>query len=136
MKKILFVLVAVAVVTGTSFFVWQKQAGDVQSKPRGVVTATITYTDGGYVPNEVTIKKSDAVRWVNESSVEMWPAAAVHPTHSLYPEKSDSDCLGSSFDACKRIPSGGLWEFTFNDVGSWKFHDHVRPSKTGVVTVD
>lgn len=133
MKKIFLVLVALVVVAG-SLFAWQKQTG-AQPKPHGVVTATITYTDSGYEPSDVSIKKGEAVRWVNESSVEMWPASAIHPTHSLYPEKNDTDCLGSSFDVCTKIPPGGSWEFTFNDIGAWKFHDHVRPSKTGVVTV-
>jgi len=103
--------------------------------PSGVVTATITYTDDGYAPHEVTVKAGESVRWVNESNMEMWPASAVHPTHSIYPEKDDTNCLGSSFDSCKRIPPGESWEFTFTETGDWKFHDHVRSSRTGIVHV-
>lgn len=99
------------------------------------IVVTITYTDDGYAPREVTIKKGGTVRWLNESGVDMWPASAVHPTHSLYPEKSESDCLGSSFDACEEMPPGSAWEFTFREVGDWKFHDHIRPSHTGAVHV-
>ena len=104
--------------------------------PRGEVTATIVYTDAGYEPKEVTIRVGQAVRWVNNSPGEMWPAAAVHPTHALYPQKSDTDCLGSSFDACRRLQPGEIYEFTFTYEGDWKFHDHVRPSKTGIVRVE
>lgn len=104
--------------------------------PPGEVAATIVYTDKGYEPNEVTIRVGQAVRWVNNSPGEMWPAAAVHPTHAIYPQKSDSDCLGSSFDSCRRLQPGETYEFTFTYEGDWKFHDHVRPSKTGVVTVE
>lgn len=104
--------------------------------PRGDVVIEIVYTDDGYVPNEVTVKKGEAVRWINRSSRDMWPASAVHPTHSLYPEKSDTDCLGSSFDACEYLPPDSRWEYTFQEVGDWRFHDHIRPSKTGIVHVD
>lgn len=101
----------------------------------GPVMATISYTDDGFVPTEVTIKKGEAVRWTNDSSKVMWPASGVHPTHSLYPEKSDSDCLGSTFDACEQLPPGMTWEFTFHEVGNWRFHDHITPSKIGIVHV-
>lgn len=107
-----------------------------EALPSGEVAATIIYTDKGYEPNEVTIRVGQAVRWVNNSPGEMWPAAAVHPTHAIYPQKSDSDCLGSSFDSCRRLQPGESYEFTFTYEGDWKFHDHVRPSKTGVVHVE
>lgn len=108
----------------------------VREEPHpGPVAATITYSETGFQPTEVTIKRGEAVRWVNESERAMWPAAAVHPTHSLYPEKSSDDCLGSSFDACGDIPPGSGWEFTFHEGGDWRFHDHIAPSRTGVVHV-
>lgn len=101
-----------------------------------VYDALIAYTDSGYSPSTVTIKKGDTVRFVNNStSQETWPASAVHPTHSVYPGKTAADCLGSAFDACRGLKSGEFWEFTFNEVGTWRFHDHVHASKTGSVIV-
>ena len=101
-----------------------------------VSAATITYTDAGYNPANVTIKKGETVHWVNNStSQDTWPASAVHPTHTIYPEKSANDCLGSSFDACKDLKPGESWDFKFNQVGKWNFHDHLHASKFGSVTV-
>ncbi len=99
--------------------------------------ALITYTEDGYSPSTVTIKKGQSVRWTNSvtGDVETWPASAVHPTHSLYPETTDADCLGSAFDACRGLKPGGSWQFIFNQSGEWRFHDHLHPSKTGVVIV-
>lgn len=97
--------------------------------------AIISYTGNGYAPASVTIKKGGKVRWVNNSSEDTWPASAVHPTHSIYPEKTTADCLGSSFDACKGLKPGESWDFTFNSTGEWRFHDHLHASKTGVVIV-
>lgn len=132
-RRIIAASVAFCVITiGTSaWFFFSAE----EPLPRGEVAATIVYTDKGYEPNEVTISLGQAVRWVNNSPGEMWPAAAVHPTHAIYPQKSDSDCLGSSFDSCRRLQPGESYEFTFSYEGDWKFHDHVRPSKTGVVHV-
>lgn len=97
---------------------------------------TISYTNEGYSPSEVDIKVGDTVRFSNDSSdQETWPASAVHPTHSIYPEKNEDDCLGSSFDACRGLKPGESWEFTFNEIGEWRFHDHIHASKTGVVNV-
>lgn len=104
--------------------------------PASTTAVTVAYTDAGYSPSSVTIKKGQAVRFVNNStSQDVWPASAVHPTHSVYPEKSALDCLGSSFDACKGLKPGESWEFTFNSVGEWRYHDHLHPSKTGTVVV-
>lgn len=97
--------------------------------------AFVTYSDSGYAPASVTIKKGDMVRFVNNSNREMWPASAIHPTHAVYPQKSASDCLGSSFDACKAVPPGGSWEFTLSEIGTWRYHDHLSASKTGTIVV-
>ncbi len=96
----------------------------------------ISYTNEGYDPREVNIKRGDTVRFTNNSTdQETWPASAVHPTHSIYPEKREGDCLGSSFDACRGLQSGESWDFTFSEVGEWRFHDHLHTAKTGIVNV-
>ena len=98
--------------------------------------ALITYTNAGYNPLSLTIKKGQTVRFLNDSSSEQtWPASAIHPTHALYPQKSSSDCLGSSFDACRALNSSEHWDFTFSEVGTWRYHDHLHTNKTGTVVV-
>lgn len=109
---------------------------DTMTEESASETVVISYTEEGYAPANVTIKKGDTVRFVNNAtSQETWPASAVHPTHTVYPEKSASDCLGSSFDACRGLKAGESWEFTFNSAGEWRFHDHMHPSQTGTVIV-
>ena len=96
-------------------------------------TVTIIYTDKGYEPANVTIKKGDTVKYVNNSTKEMWPASAMHPTHNAYPEAGG--CLGSKFDACARLAIGKSYSFTFNQVGAWGYHDHITPNFFGKITV-
>jgi len=95
----------------------------------------IKYTNNGFEPKTITIKKGDTVRFVNEGGLGMWVASDIHPTHSIYPEKSDSDCLGSAFDQCSASGKDTFYEFTFDEVGSWKFHNHVRANHTGTIIV-
>src|SRR3989344_4998968 len=46
---------------------------------------TIVYSDSGFFPKEVTVKKGSMVTFKNESLLKMWPASAKHPTHEVYP---------------------------------------------------
>ncbi len=96
----------------------------------------IVYTDDGYVPTELTIPKGTRVRFLNESNTETWPASGIHPTHTLYPEKLSTDCLGSSFDSCASLVQGAFFDYTFNYVGRWSFHDHLHGYHSGTITVE
>ena len=95
----------------------------------------VTYTKGGFSPKEITVKKGETVTFINESSGDMWVASAIHPTHSLYPKKRRSDCLGSSFDQCKAVEAETSWSFTFDVEGKHGYHNHVRSSDSGKVIV-
>lgn len=95
----------------------------------------VIYTDAGFDPKEMTIVAGETVTFVNKSTRPFWVASNIHPTHTLYPESSDSDCLGSTFDACGSMAPGSAWSFTFTKVGTWGYHDHTNPTRTGSVTV-
>ena len=88
---------------------------------------TITYTDNGFSPAELNVKSGDTVTWKNMSNSEMWPASAMHPTHTAYPgsgiEKCGTDEEESIFDACRGIGIGEQFSFTFNIPGEWFYHD-------------
>jgi plastocyanin len=97
---------------------------------------TINYTSDGFSPSTVTINSGDTVIWKNQSDRNMWVASAVHPTHTIYPEQSEGQCLGSAFDACEATPKDSVYEFTFNETGSWKYHNHTRSAHIGTVVVE
>lgn len=115
------------------------QAGELVQQPSTVQSPAakekaITYTDSGYSPNTITIKKGEAVAFKNQSSRSMWTASAVHPTHRGYP--TTGGCIGSTLDACKGIQPGNSWSFTFDITGTWKYHNHLNPADTGTVIVE
>jgi plastocyanin len=104
-----------------------------------VPTVTVTYTDQGFSPKEVTVTLGTTVNFVNQSSGNMWVATAPHPAHTAYSGTSLSqhcpDTTSSAFDACEAYATGSSFSFTFNKEGTWKYHDHVNASRFGSVIV-
>ncbi len=97
-----------------------------QTDKGGVSARTVvTYTDSGFSPSPVTVSKGSIVTFVNESGRGMWVASGLHPTHQLLP----------GFDQLKPVSRDGVYEYTFDVVGTWQYHNHVRESDVGVVVV-
>ncbi len=94
---------------------------------------TIEITASGFNPSTLTINAGETVTWINNGVIPSWPASAVHPTHKSYPETGG--CIGSKFDACKNLKQGEAYSFTFNQKGTWKYHDHLDPGSTGTIIV-
>lgn len=86
----------------------------------------VTYSNEGFAPKEIDVAVGQTVRFVNESSGNMWVASAVHPSHTVLPE----------FDEKKSIGNGEVYEFTFTKAGAWEYHNHVKPSAGGKVNVE
>jgi len=100
----------------------------------------VSFDGGAYSPSTLEIEVGTTVVFENNSeSREMWPASALHPTHTLYPGSSIAKCgteeADSIFDACGVIAPGGFYSFTFGEVGEWKYHDHLSPSAFGTIVV-
>ena len=150
MNKIIIAVVIVAVVlVGGYFFFFlrsQQSAPPVSEPSSDVVTPQspvsqapvveeriITYTDSGYSPATLQVKKGETATFKNQSLQSMWTASAAHPTHRAYP--TIGGCLGSTFDACKGVQPGDSWSFKFDIAGTWKYHNHLSPTDTGTIIV-
>ncbi len=100
------------------------------------MSATITYSASGYSPSSVTIKKGGTVTWVDQGTGKMWTASASHPTHTVYAgttlQEHCDDTTDTSFDQCK---NSSQYSFTFDKVGTWRYHNHSQSSHFGSVTV-
>lgn len=133
-KAILIVFIAIFGIIG-AFFVFNSKKESRTKKSSHVVAAeeaesladhVIKMTPEGFSPSTINIKKGQSVTWVNEDSQYHWPASDIHPTHEIY----------SEFDPKEPLASGEAWSFTFEKVGTWSFHDHLRPNWVGTVTVE
>jgi len=156
MKKIYFVIIILVIVVAAALFLTRNKTGNnggaapslqmpvpgresVPETAANPASAEIAYTDAGFSPSSLTIKKGGTVRFVNGSSNPFWPASAVHPTHKIYPG-SDIEKCGTAeeskiFDACRGISPGGSWSYTFNETGSWNYHDHLNAKNFGKIIV-
>ena len=85
----------------------------------------IQMTATGFIPQNVEIDLGEIVEFKNVDKIAHWPASNIHPTHQIYPE----------FDPKGAVTPGASWSFTFEKVGSWRFHDHLFAENTGTVTV-
>jgi len=103
-------------------------------------THDIEITSSGFSPKTLEINAGDTVTWTNKDSRNHWPASAIHPTHTVYPGSSISKCGTSAeseiFDACNGLSAGESYSFTFNEKGTWKYHDHLSISRTGTIIVN
>lgn len=94
----------------------------------------IIYTDKGFSPTTLTVKNGASVVFQNNSQGSMWVASAFHPTHTAYP--TTGGCIGSTFDSCAGITGSNSWTFQFDNIGSWKYHNHLNPGKFGTIIVE
>ncbi|MBI4158559.1 MAG: hypothetical protein HY505_03010 [Candidatus Yanofskybacteria bacterium] len=109
----------------------------------GIITsqkATVTYSDSGYSPATIIVKRGDMVVFDNKGPFSMWTASAVHPTHEAYPGSGIGLCgtntLVAIFDACGGYGPGESWKFKFNERGTWKYHNHMQANHTGTIIVE
>lgn len=95
--------------------------------------ALVSYTDRGFEPLEVAIKKGETVRFVNNSSEDLWIASTSVNNARLYP--GTSACGASVLDTCKPLKVREFWEFTFDTEGTWGYLNNLHKERSGVVIV-
>ncbi len=125
------------IIVAGGFILWRsgifKRAAVAVPEEENIWQDVVTYTDKGFEPAQVTIRKGSAVTFMNRSSMPMRPAADPHPAHTGYPVPGG--CVASLLDSCQNIAPGTGWSFRFDAAGTWGYHDHLRPSFKGVVAV-
>lgn len=101
---------------------------NTEETPFTGVEHRITLTEEGYEPSVITIAVGDKITFGTDATYSKlhWPASNVHPTHSIYP----------AFDPLTPVEPEETWSFVFGKVGEWRFHDHLAPYHTGVITVE
>lgn len=89
-------------------------------------THIVEFNGTAFVPPALSIRAGDTVQFVNKSSALFWPASAPHPAHTDFPE----------FDAKKGINAGGTYSVSFKEPKTYRFHDHLKPTAFGSITVE
>lgn len=84
----------------------------------------ITYTDSGFEPQNLTVKKGTVITLTNASSHNVQFSSNDHPAHTENTEMNMATLAPGESDS-----------YTATKTGTWGFHDHIEGSKTGTITV-
>jgi plastocyanin len=127
-KIIVITLILIAVFGVTYFYTNNKKVSEEDLKITKELTSdslTIVYTNEGFIPKEISIKKGQTVKFINQSDRKMWVASNDHPSHLAYPE----------FDQKEITVRGAVYEFKFEKSGNWGYHNHLYSTHGGTINV-
>jgi len=119
-----------------------EQAADVSSSVAGSVPSrtlataamphdaeghVVRYTDQGFIPFVIVVKKGASVRFINESDQALRVTSHFHPTatEQFYPE----------FNASRSIGHGEEFSLSFTQVGAWGYKNLNNEAHLGAVVV-
>lgn len=131
--KVILGIVAVLAVVGVGIvFLGKSGKNSYQSEsstPAGSAitpqTVGVTLTSSGFAPQSLTVKAGTKVVWTNNSGVSATVNSAVHPTHLVYPPLN-----------LESFGNGETLSLVFDRPGTYKYHNHLDASQTGVVVVE
>ncbi len=124
---VLAALGTLIVLTGAALIYFSRAGADEKVVDlRGKSEVSVVLRDRGFEPRDLRISKGTTVVFSTDRDHKFWPASNSHPSHAIYPE----------FDPKHLIEPGDTWSFTFDRVGRWGFHDHVRSYFTGTIYVE
>lgn len=84
----------------------------------------ISYTNSGFSPATLTIKKGKGVRFINNSDKAM----------RVFADDKNSQIFGS-LSQSKTVGRGGTYDFTFTQAGNWAYHNANNTADRGTVLV-
>lgn len=139
-KIILLVVIILALIGGVFFFSKRQSTAPTVSNPAvdippvsisasptatigaGAQTFTITYSNNSVDISNLSVKVGDTVKFLNKDSIPHWPASGAHPIHQT--------CSG--FDALKSLATGETYSFTFREIKTCPFHDHLNAGSSAL----
>lgn len=95
----------------------------------------VSYTDNGFEPPVLNIKKGEIVRFSNSSSRDLWVATVVSANRRLYPAGARESCGQSAFDSCISMKPFEFWEFKFDVVGEWSYRNNASSENFAIIRV-
>lgn len=133
MKKAIIIIVAVVLLGVIGWFIFgrdksdNKQSSTNTSQSEDSAAAgqpVITYTDEGFSPATLTVKAGTKVTVTNESGQDLKFSSNKHPVHTDDPELNQDT-----------LSPGESQTFTVTKKGTFGYHNHLNPDKTGTIVV-
>jgi plastocyanin len=89
------------------------------SSNTATATDKVTIANFAFSPVSITVKKGTQVTWTNQDST----------SHTV----TEND--GKNGPSAPPLNQGQTYSFTFNEVGTFRYHCSIHPEMTGTVTV-
>lgn len=104
----------------------QEPTSATESQPvEAPETVTVEVTSSGFSPVSVNIKPGERVVWNNKSGGDISINSDDHPTHRLFKELN----IG-------HVPDNSSASVLFEKPGTYTYHDHYNPERTGTIIVE
>lgn len=125
-----FVIALIIVISGSILYLTNKKSfsPNEQSSSKNIENAqpvqvvdeaVVSITSSGFVPSAIKVKKGTVVRWVNTDSALHQVSSDPHPTHTGL----------AGFDSEEGMQKDDSYAFTFENAGTFSYHDHLNPLK-------
>jgi plastocyanin len=99
------------------------------SNPTNTVDeVTVTYTDSGFSPKQVSLSVGGKLNWVNNSSHSVEVGVNPHPIHT-----DDKAITNGEFTL--NLDAGESKTVTVSKTGDFGYHNHLNSMQTGSVVV-
>ncbi|HSH31203.1 MAG TPA: cupredoxin domain-containing protein [Candidatus Saccharimonadales bacterium] len=90
------------------------------------IEGAVQITKDGFMPATLRVKPGTKVVWTNQDAAPHRVASSPHPTHTDLKD----------LDSQKPISSGSTYSFSFDQPGTYRYHDHLNPTVNGVIVVE
>ena len=91
-------------------------------------SVTVTYTNTGFTPFSVTLKKGGTLIWKNDANDQVQIGVNPHPVHT-----GNRAITNGEFTL--DLNPGGTKTLTINDTGTFSYHNHLDPTESGTIIV-
>lgn len=126
-RVLLAVVLGVSLITvGMVIFAGNRKPAQVSVEPTLSRDSQVAITKYGFVPHTLSIKKGTKVTWVNLDTTPHRIASDPHPNHTAL----------AGFDSKEPITAPNTYSFVFTKSGTFTYHDHVDPTRTGNIVVE
>lgn len=132
MNSKLLIVVSALIIAGGLFFMLRPSEKLPSSSELPTTPTTqpseepvVEVTENAFSPSALTIKKGTKVTWVNKSGVIANISSGPHPVHNIYPPLN-----------LENFNNEESLSLTFDKPGTYGYHDHLNPNRTGIITVE
>lgn len=141
MNKFLILGLSTIIIIGGGYLLLTNQAGKPETAPleeemtsnpttnpglqEETEEAMVSLTESGFAPRALTIKAGTIVVFTNNTTRIATVDSDFHPTHRLYPFLNKGN-----------FGPGEKHEVTFEEAGTYTYHNHINSAQTGTVIVE